>query len=360
MREAFSEARLGRGRTGSNPCVGAIVFKDGKIIGRGSHPGAGKPHAEPLAIAEAGELARGADLYVSLEPCSHQGRTPPCVQALIDAGIHRVFFSCKDPNPKVSGNGERALKNAGIQVFSGLLEDEGKEILQGWFCCLEENRSRVRVKAAMTLGGQMAPRSGDSRWITSELARKKVHQIRNQVSAVLVGAQTAIQDDPSLTIRDVSNQDNFQPKAVLIDPNQRVPVSRKIFRPETIVVTKEGSSSVWKDQMAEKEVSVIELPVCENQEFPLDKMLEELAQRDVQEILVEGGGRTIGAFLKQSLVDHFDLFYAPKILGPSGFSFAEGFECEFMNQAVEFEWTRLSTFSPDFLVEARVRSFQGS
>jgi diaminohydroxyphosphoribosylaminopyrimidine deaminase / 5-amino-6-(5-phosphoribosylamino)uracil reductase len=291
MRLALAEAEKGRGRTHPNPAVGAVVVRGGRVISRGHHEKAGLPHAEVNALRRAGLRAKGADVYVTLEPCDHQGRTPPCTGALIAAGVRRVFFGSRDPNPSVDGHGARRLRRAGVEVREGVLRAECDASNEPWFKFITTGYPFVVLKAAVTLDGKLATHRGDSRWISSEPSRRLVHLWRDQLDAVLVGAGTVRADDPRLTVRGVRGGRN--PLRVVLGT---IPTRARLLREPGETVAERG---------------------------PLRAILRRLAERGITTVLVEGGARVHGEFLDESLWDELRLFVAPKVFGRSALSWAE-------------------------------------
>ena len=290
MSLALAEAEKGRGRTHPNPAVGAVVVRGGRVVGRGHHRKAGLPHAEVNALRAAGERARGADVYVTLEPCNHQGRTPPCTHALIAAGVRRVIFGSRDPNPLVHGKGAQALRRAGIEVRAGLLREACDASNEPWFKFITTGTPWVVLKAAITLDGKLATRAGDSRWISSEPSRRLVHHWRDRIDAVLVGAGTVRADDPRLTVRGIRGGRN--PLRVVLG---EIPKRARILREPGETLIERG---------------------------PVRGVLRRLAARGITSVLVEGGARVHGEFLRAGSWDELRLFVAPKIFGPDGLSWA--------------------------------------
>ena len=290
MRLALAEAEKGRGRTHPNPVVGALVVRGGRLIARGHHERAGLSHAEVNALRKAGERARGADVYVSLEPCNHQGRTPPCTEALIDAGVRRVFFGSRDPNPRVDGHGARRLRRAGIEVHAGVLRADCDASNEAWFKFITTGIPWVVLKAAITLDGKLATDTGDSKWISSPGSRELVHRWRNELDAVLVGAGTVRADDPRLTVRGIARGRN--PVRVVLGA---IPREARLLREPGETLAEQG---------------------------PLRAVLRRLARRGITSLLVEGGAKVHGEFLDAGLWDELRLFIAPRIFGPAGLSWA--------------------------------------
>ena len=305
MRLALAEAEKGRGRTHPNPAVGAVLARAGRVLGVGHHLRAGLPHAEVNALRAAGSKARGADAYVTLEPCNHQGRTPPCTEALIAAGVRRVFFGSADPNPAVAGHGAQRLRRAGIEVRAGLLREECDRSNEAWFKFITRGIPWVVLKAAVTLDGKLATRGGDSKWISSPQSRRLVHRWRNELDAVLVGAGTVRADDPRLTVRGIRGGRN----------------------PIRVVL---GSVSRQARLWAGKGEAVVE-------RGPLKGVLHRLADRGISSVLVEGGADVHGQFLAQGLWDELRLFIAPKVFGADALSWSgrSGRRERFVLQALE-------------------------
>lgn len=318
MKRALRLAVRGRGRTSPNPLVGAVVVRWGEIVGEGYHQRVGAAHAEVNALADAGERAKGGDLYVTLEPCNHQGRTPPCTRAVLDAGISRVFVGMTDPNPQVDGGGDDFLRSRGIPVVEGILETECRRLNQPFIKHITTGRPYVVLKAAATLDGRIATRTGDSRWVTNEHSRRFVHQLRCDLDAILVGSKTALTDDPQLTARPQGRSRCRQPVRIVLDTQLAVPLESSLVRTVQSAPLWIGCSeqaSVEREKaLADAGVTVIRLP-SNPSGVDLACLLDELGKRQVNSLLVEGGGKTLGSFLDQRLADAFFFFYAPKVLG---------------------------------------------
>ena len=316
MRLALAEAEKGRGRTHPNPVVGALVVRNGRVIARGHHEKAGLPHAEANALHVAGARARGADLYVTLEPCNHLGRTPPCTDALIAAGVKKVFFGSRDPNPRVRGHGADRLRRAGIEVHAGILREACDASNEAWFKFITRALPWVVLKAAVTLDGKLATRSGDSKWISSEESRRLVHRWRDQLDAVLVGAGTVRADDPRLTVRGTRGGRN--PLRVVLGTGPR---GAQMLREPGETVTEHGS---------------------------LRGVLRRLAKRGITTVLVEGGAGVHGEFLKAKLWDELRLFIAPKVFGNDALSWAG-----FRGSPLELQLRSVERVGADVLIFAR-------
>ena len=314
MQLALRLARRGIGQTSPNPAVGAVLVRNGQIIGQGWHKQAGGPHAEIHALA--GQSARGATLYVTLEPCSTHGRTPPCTTAILAAGIRRVVVAARDPNPRHHGRGLTILRRAGIRCDAGLLADEATRLNAAFNHWITTGQPLVIAKAALSLDGQLATRSGDSKWITSTAARRVAHTLRARADAVMVGAGTVIADNPRLTLRhDVPGR---QPWRVVVDAQGRCPRSARLFtdahRHRTIVGTTARSPVAWRRSLALRGVTVLVLPE-KNRRVNLPVLLAELGRMEITSILVEGGPELLGALFAAGRVDQVAFFYAPKIIG---------------------------------------------
>ncbi|KTC57728.1 diaminohydroxyphosphoribosylaminopyrimidine deaminase [Pseudomonas savastanoi] len=324
MARALELARNGLYSTHPNPRVGCVIVRDGQIVGEGWHVRAGEPHAEVHALRQAGELARGATAYVTLEPCSHQGRTPPCADALIEAGVARVVAAMQDPNPEVSGRGLLRLMNAGIGVQCGVLESEARALNKGFLKRMETGQPYIRVKMAMSLDGRTAMASGESQWITGPEARSAVQRLRAQSSVVLTGADTVLADKARLTVRPDELGLSAEltalaaarpPLRVLIDGRLRVPLDAPFFQAgSALVVTCAAASARGRYQEEGHEM----LALADSAgHVDLRKLMGELATRGVNEVLVEAGPRLAGAFARLGLVDEFQIFIAGKFLGSS-------------------------------------------
>jgi len=319
MRRALELAALGRGKTSPNPLVGAVVVKDGVIVGEGYHKKAGTPHAEVIALQEAGARAKGADLYVNLEPCCHYGRTPPCTKAIIEAGVKRVVVACEDPNPLVAGKGIEILRQAGIAVEVGVLEEEARRLNEVFFKFITTRRPFVTLKVAMSLDGKIATFTGDSKWITGEQARRYAHQMRAEHDAVMVGIGTVLADDPLLTVR--LPGESKQPWRVIVDSRLRIPLESRIALtsdkfPTIVATVQHQGSRERKKLLEERGIEVWELP-ADHGRVDLDALLEELGRKEITSVLLEGGAMLNASALEAGVVDKFVIFVAPKIIGGS-------------------------------------------
>jgi diaminohydroxyphosphoribosylaminopyrimidine deaminase/5-amino-6-(5-phosphoribosylamino)uracil reductase len=324
MARALELARKGLYSTHPNPRVGCVIARDGEVVGEGWHARAGEPHAEVHALRQAGDRARGATAYVTLEPCSHHGRTPPCADALINAGVARVVAAMQDPNPQVSGNGLLRLMHAGIAVQSGVLEAEARVLNAGFIKRMEHGLPCVRVKLAMSLDGRTAMASGESQWITGAAARSAVQRLRARSSVVVTGADTVLADGARLTLREselgLNPEQTFmalsrQPQRLLIDGRLRVPLHVPFFQAGAAMVATCAAASA-RFRYLDDGHELLALPGS-NGHVDLRRLLMELASRGANEVLVEAGPRLAGAFARQGLVDEYQLFVAAKFLGSS-------------------------------------------
>ena len=337
MARALAEADRGRGSVEPNPMVGAVVVRDSKVVGVGHHERFGGPHAEVNALARAGDLASGATLYVTLEPCCHQGKTPPCTDAILRAGIARVVASIRDPFPKVDGGGAAILRGAGVEVSMGLMAVEARRLNGPYLKRLATGLPYVTAKWAMTLDGKTATGSGDSRWISGPRSRALVHEVRGRMDAILVGIGTALADDPMLDARPPGPR---VPARVILDSSARLPIDGRLAGtarevPVLVAVT---------DRAAPGRRVALEALGCELLPFPGDgsvpivPLLEELGRRGVTNLLVEGGGAVLGAFLDARAVDEVDVFIAPIVEGGSGrFTPARGAGAPSMAEALRLD-----------------------
>jgi len=314
MRRALELARRAT-FTSPNPKVGCVLVRDGYTLGEGHHAGAGSPHAEMVALSSASET-RGATVYVTLEPCTHHGRTPPCTPALIDAGIARVVAATRDPDARVGGRGLDQLARAGLEVITGILEPEARALNRTYIHHRLTGRPFVSLKLALSLDGRLAAPDGSARWITGPGARRATHLRRMEADAVLVGSGTALADDPALTVRDLPP--SRQPARVLVDSSGRTPPSARIFGDgDVVVVTTDASSHEVQTRWKETGAEVLVAPRSADG-VDLAGMLDALGQRDWLELYVEGGGRLATSLLKADLVDRLDIHHGPVMLGRGG------------------------------------------
>ena len=350
MALAIAEAK--RGRTSPNPRVGAVIVRDGAIVATGFHARAGAPHAEVDAISKATGALDEATLYVTLEPCNHHGRTGPCTEAILGAGIGRVVIGARDPAPHVPGAIDR-LRSAGVDVEVGLLEEECSALIADFAKHVRTGLPLVTLKAAITLDGKIATHTGDSKWITGEAARAEAHRLRADADAILVGVSTVLSDDPSLTVRHVQGRD---PLRIVLDADLRTPPSAAVLDPagvsdaDTLIVHADDLPSEAGKALSRTGVELVGVP-RDPRGVNLAAVLELLGARNVMSLLVEGGAQVHGSFLDLGLADRAALFIAPRILGSSAApSFAAGDEVESISEAKRLVRTRMHRLDPDWLI----------
>jgi diaminohydroxyphosphoribosylaminopyrimidine deaminase/5-amino-6-(5-phosphoribosylamino)uracil reductase len=321
MREALKEARKGLGRTSPNPCVGAVIVKEGEIIGKGYHKKAGMPHAEINALRTVGEEAEGADMYVTLEPCNHTGRTPPCSHAVAASGIKNVFIGMLDPNPLVDGGGADYLRTRNIGVRHGLLEDECRVLNRPFLTYTTKGRPWTVMKAGLTLDGRLTFKKNRGDRITGAETYKQVHRLRDQLDAILVGVDTVRIDNPSLTTR-LKGHSSKNPIRVILDTSLRIPLSASVVSDLndglTWVFCSMEADRKKRSRLVDAGVKVVQTGLDEAGRLDVRQVVAELASLQVTSLLVEGGGTVHGSFLRSQLVDHVKLFYAPVFGGDGG------------------------------------------
>jgi diaminohydroxyphosphoribosylaminopyrimidine deaminase/5-amino-6-(5-phosphoribosylamino)uracil reductase len=322
MKLALQEARKGLGRTSPNPSVGAVVVKNGAIVGKGYHKKAGLPHAEPNALQAAGTKAKSATIYVTLEPCNHTGRTPPCTQAILTAGIKRVVIGMADPNPKVTGSGAEFLASQGITVTSGILEQECCELNRPFIKHATTGLPWVIMKGGMSMDGRIAAGKGSRTAITGPQSLRKVHRLRDRVDAILIGVETALIDDPSLTTRFSSRRQEQDPERIILDTDLRLSPGAKMLHQDSAAGTWIfcGPEASKKNAQALEAVGarVERVGLDAANKLDLQAVLKIIGSNQKNSVLVEGGGRVHGSFLQQGLVDEFFVFMAPIFLGEAG------------------------------------------
>ncbi len=361
MARALELARAHLGETSPNPTVGAVIVKDGRIIAEGWHRGPGQPHAEAVALAQAGEAARGADMYVTLEPCDHYGRTPPCSQAIIRAGIARIFYATPDPNP-VAGGGAARMAAAGVEVHRGLGEDEAREINRFFFYHIRTGLPYVIAKFAVSLDGKIATRTGDSQWITGPEARARAHDLRRQVDAILVGVGTVLADDPRLTARGPDGAPvPRQPWRIVLDSRGRAPLTARIFSPElpggTLVATTAAMPPARRAALEAQGVEVAVLPADETGRVSIPHLLDFLGRREVLSLMVEGGGGVLGSFFDVGAVQEVWAFLAPLIIGgEAALGPVRGRGPEHLAEATRLTGLTLEQVGRDWLLRGKVET----
>ena len=318
MEQALSLARLALGQASPNPAVGAVVVKDDEIAGQGYTQPPGCPHAEVVALTQAGERGRGSVMYVTLEPCCHYGRTPPCIQAIITAGIGEVHLAMLDPNPLVSGRGKEELEKEGIRTYVGEHDAEAREINEAYIKFITTGMPFVTAKFAVSLDGKIATRSGDSKWISGEMARKQVHRLRYTADAIMAGVNTVLADDPHLTTRCGGKGGTVrkQPLRVIVDGKGHTPLTAQVFNEpgSTLVALGRMVKAEEKTAFAQVGAELLELPSAEGL-VDLKKLLKALGEREIASVLVEGGGILLGSLFDGGLVDKVIAFIAPIIIG---------------------------------------------
>ena len=322
MTLALRLAEKGRGTASPNPMVGALVVKQGQIVGQGFHLRPGLPHAEILALRRAGKRARGATLYVTLEPCNHlKKRTPPCVPAVVQSGVARVVIAMTDPNPAVQGKGVAALRRAGLSVSVGIAQEEAQRLNRAYRHWIRTKRPYVILKAGMTLDGKIATASGESKWITGRQARQEVHRLRSQMDAVLVGVGTVLSDDPSLTARTgagLTKSAKRQPLRVIVDSRLRIPPRAQVLSKQknakTLVASTKKAPAARLSVLKKKGIETIILPAVRGR-VSMPALLKELGRRGITSLLVEGGSEVNATLLRNKLIDHVRLYLAPALLG---------------------------------------------
>lgn len=337
MAQALQFAERGRYTTFPNPRVGCVIVRDGEIVGRGWHERAGEAHAEVMALREAGERARGADLYVTLEPCSHHGRTPPCADAVLAAGVRRVVAAMADPNPLVAGKGLERLRAAGLAVEVGVLEAAARDLNRGFVSRMARGRPYVTLKLAASLDGRTAMAGGESQWITGPAARRDVHRLRAEAGAVLTGAGTVLADDPQLNVRGVEGASR-PPDRIVLDSAGRVPASARVW------------SAV--DGARLFHITAADVGAAADGRVDLAAALALLARQEVNHVLVECGRVLAGAFLDAGLVDELICYLAPSVLGDAARGLASVPGLERLEQRVQLRFTDVRSVGPDLRITA--------
>ena len=360
MECALSLARLASGYSSPNPAVGAVVVKDGQVVGMGYTQPVGGPHAEVVALAQAGDKARGASLYVTLEPCCHFGRTPPCTQAIIAAGVSEVHVALVDPNPVVSGNGLAELNAAGIKTCVGAHEGEARQINEAYLKFMATGIPFVIAKFAMSLDGKIATRTGDSHWISNEQSRCYVHSVRHTVDAIMIGVNTLITDDPKLTARGCAGKSGAtakQPLRIIVDGSGRVPVNARVFRQpgHTLVAWTEPVNEEKRRQLEDLGAEIVVVPGSEGL-VDLEAVLRTVGERPVSTVLLEGGSELLGYAFDHGLVDRVLAFIAPLVIGGSdGRTAVGGMGADTVARALSLERVEVRGFADNVLVSGYVK-----
>ena len=345
MNKALELSLLGEGHVNPNPLVGAVVVKNDKIIGTGYHKEYGGPHAEVFALDEAGEEAKGATLYVTLEPCSHYGKTPPCAKKIVEMGIKKCIISCLDPNPLVAGNGVKYLEEHGVEVITGVMEKEGLQINQVFFKYITKKIPYLFLKCAITLDGKLATSNGSSQWITNEISREKVQKLRNKYTGIMIGINTLLADNPSLTAR---TENGRNPYRIVVDPYLKIDLESKFANftdKKSIIVTSKENLENKKEKiktLINKNITFIYL---ENFDFKVSDLLVELGKLSIDSVLLEGGSYLISQAFKEDVIDGGEIFIAPKILGDEkAISFVRRFQPENIADGIQLKNIKINTY----------------
>ncbi|MFC2041706.1 bifunctional diaminohydroxyphosphoribosylaminopyrimidine deaminase/5-amino-6-(5-phosphoribosylamino)uracil reductase RibD [Chloroflexota bacterium] len=359
MKQALSLATLALGQVSPNPAVGAVVVKDGEVVGQGHTQPPGSWHAEVMALKQAGEKARGGVMHVTLEPCCHQGRTPPCTQTIINAGISEVHLAMLDPNPLISGRGEEELEREGIKTYVGEHEEEAKEINEAYTKFITTGMPFVTAKFAVSLDGKIATKDGDSKWISGSESRKYVHYLRYTTDAIMAGANTVIADDPHLTCRQGGRGGEVrkQPLRVIVDGRGRTPSTAKVFsKPgKSLLALSMPVKPEKTEAFARLGAEILELPSEENQ-VDLEKLLKALGERDITSVLVEGGGILLGFLFDHGLVDKVIAFIAPIIIGGEKARIAvAGKGVDRVADAIKLERISVERFGEDLMLSGYIK-----
>lgn len=359
MKMALDLAKKGEGFTSPNPMVGAVIVKEGKVVGTGYHQAIGKAHAEVVAIEAAGTSAKGSTLYVTLEPCNHTGRTPPCTRKIIDVNIKRVVVAMKDPNPDVKGGGIDFLKQHGIDIALGVCEDKAKKLNETFIKYMGTKRPFVIIKCATTLDGRIATKTGDSRWVSGKESRAFVHRLRHAVDAIMVGINTIKQDDPSLTAR-LSDIEGRDPTRIILDTHLSISKNAKVLRldsdSDTIIVTGNSVSAEKKAGIENNRNRIIKSPV-KNDLIDLDSLMDPLGDLGITSLLIEGGSRVIAEALAAKIVDKIMFFYAPKIMGgDDGVPVCKGIGPDLMNDCITVKDLNVRRSGDDVMMEGYIEN----
>ncbi|WP_255312319.1 bifunctional diaminohydroxyphosphoribosylaminopyrimidine deaminase/5-amino-6-(5-phosphoribosylamino)uracil reductase RibD [Kiloniella majae] len=359
MDAALSLAARGLGTTSPNPSVGCIIVKNEHVVGRGRTQPGGRPHAETVALKEAGEAARGATAYVTLEPCSHHGKTPPCCEALIAAGISRCVVAMEDNDARVQGRGLQALKDAGIEVVVGIRQHEAEDLNAGFFIRNRHGRPLVTLKVATSLDGRIATKSGQSKWVTGEAARRAGHMLRVRNDAILVGSGTAIIDNPRLDVR-LPGLENKSPTRVVMDGRLRLPLTHDLVvrakEHKTILMTFKENDASRLNAYRNAGVEVCLIDKNEDGYINASTVLKELGSQGITRLLVEGGSHIIGSLFKADLIDRIVWFRASKVIGGDGLGVTTGFGLEELSLAPRFTLSNVASLGDD-MMESYRRNF---
>ncbi len=353
MTQALRLAEQGLYTSMPNPRVGCVIVKDGAMIGEGAHLRAGTPHAEIHALAQAGQRARGATVYVTLEPCSHHGRTPPCAEALINAEVAKVIVAMQDPNPLVSGQGVAVMQSAGIAVETGLMQQQAQMLNQGFINRMVNQKPYVRSKLAASLDGRTALSNGVSQWITGAAARSDVQRWRAQSCAMMTGIGTVLKDNPSLTVRELDI--DRQPISVIVDSELRIPLDAKVLNNPHVLIAFASDQEKKSAKLAAKGISLLSIPNAQGK-VCLESLLSHLADIEVNEVMVEGGDGLNGALMALKLIDELIIYYAPKLMGSMGKGMFALPSMVAMDEAISLDVIDVRQFGHDIRMVAKCPS----
>lgn len=348
MRRAIELARLGDGFVNPNPLVGAVIVKDGRIIGEGYHERYGALHAERSAIAHLTESAAGADIYVTLEPCCHYGKQPPCTEAVVKAGIKNVYVGSYDPNPLVAGKGFAYLRAHGVNVVENVLREECDALNDIFFHYIIHKRPYVIMKAAVSLDGRIAARTGDSQWITNEQSRANVHRTRKTVAAIMVGINTVLADDPMLNCR---TENPSHPIRIVCDSRLRIPMDCQLVRTAKEIPVIAAAAAGNEEKARQLRAEGVEIIRTQGGQVDLTELMSELGRRGIDSVLLEGGASMHASMLKAGLVDKLQLYVAPKIIGGDGKPAVGALGLDYVRDAFEFQNPKITQFGDDLLLE---------
>ena len=358
MGRSLRLAEKGRGRTSPNPMVGAVLVKNGRVVGEGYHAKAGEDHAEIIALRQAGEEARGATLYLNLQPCTHYGKTPPCAPVVIQSGVKRIVIGMEDPNPLVKREGVESLREAGLEVEVGLREKECRRLNEAYCKYIIKKEPFIILKVAATLDGKIATRDGDSKWISGETSRRFVHRLRDQVDGVLVGIGTVLKDDPILTARVRGGRD---PRRIILDSRLRMPEEARVIAispSKTIIITTEAAPKDKIERLEKKDVRVLVLD-SKNGRVNLKSCLSKLGEMEMMSLLVEGGSEINSSFLDEGLIDKLLLFLSPKLIGDTqAVGIFGGKGVVTLEEAIVLRELRTKRIGEDILIEGYLSTYE--
>lgn len=354
IRKTLKLAVKGRGRVSPNPLVGAIITKNNRLLGQGFHPYFGGEHAEIVALNSATEEVTGGTLYINLEPCSHYGKQPPCVDRIVESGIKKVVIGTRDPNPSVNGKGIEFLRNHNVEVEVGVLEEECKQLNEAFFKHITTGLPFTTLKIAQTLDGKIAASDGSSKWITSDKARTLAHRMRSENDAILVGIGTVLSDNPSLNVRLTKG---VNPRRIVLDSRLRIPLNASLLCDslveKTIVVTTPSAPQEKLSEIKKRGAQVWTVPADNKNQVHLKKLLNKIGQEKIASLLVEGGSLIFSAFLKEKLVDRLSIFLSPKILG-GGLDAISDLGINNLQHALRLADVRIQQIEEEVLISGRV------